>query len=155
MGFDTAGNLYVGDRFVGAVWKFTKKVSITASTITPDHGGNTGTVTVRVSGKGLEAGATVKLTGSGSDIVGSNTTLLNPGILGTTFDLTNATPGVRDLAVNNPDGTSVTLSRAFTIEQGGAPQINVQIIGPRQNSIRPATILLSRGKQYRFRRFWV
>jgi hypothetical protein len=129
IGFDTAGNLYVGDRFVGAVWKFTRSVATSAPTITPNHGGNTGTVTVRITGQALENGATVMLTGSGSDIVGTNTALLNPGILGTTFNVTNATPGTRDVVVSNPDGTSEALRGAFTVEQGGAPQLVVQLIG--------------------------
>ena len=128
IGFDTAGNLYVGDRFVGAVWKFTNGAAVPLQ-IQPNHGGNVGSVTVRITGQGLESGATVTLTGPGNSIVGTNTTLVSLGILGTTFDLANATPGTYDVLIANPDGTSLTLPTAFTIDQGGGAQISVGILG--------------------------
>src|ERR1022692_4124822 len=46
-----------------------------------------------------------------------------------TFDLTGATPGVRNVVVTNPDNTTTTLTGGFTVEQGGAAQISVNIIG--------------------------
>jgi hypothetical protein len=36
--------------------------------------------------------------------------------------------------ITDPNGTSVTLAGGFTVEQGGAPQISVDIIG--RNQIR-------------------
>ena len=103
-----------------------------AFTIRPAAGGNAGTVTVQIFGSGFQGGTTVKLTGLGPDIVGSNTTVPNAFVLNTSFDLTGATPGVRDVVVTNPDGTSATLTGGFTVEQGGAPQISVDIIGRKQ-----------------------
>jgi hypothetical protein len=129
LGFDTAGNLYVGDKFVGAVWKFTRNMPTALPTITPNHGGNAGSVTVRITGQGLESSATVTLSGSSNNIVGTNTTLLNTGILGTTFDLTSAVPGVRDVVVNNPDGTSLSLPQRFSVTQGGNSQLSVDVVG--------------------------
>jgi hypothetical protein len=129
LGFDTAGNLYVGDKFVGAIWKFTRNAPTSVPTITPNSGGNAGNVTVRITGQGLESGATVSLSGAGSNIVGTNTTLLSPGILGTTFDLTNATPEVCKVVVNNPDGTVVSLLNGFTVQEGGAASVSVNILG--------------------------
>ena len=130
MGFDTAGNLYVADKFTGVIWKFARNVATSTPTITPNHGGNAGAVTVRILGTGLESGATVTLTGSGSSITGTHSTLLNPGILGTTFDLTNAVPGIYNLMVENPDGTSSAISGGFTIDEGGSPQLSVNVVGP-------------------------
>lgn len=101
-------------------------------TIRPNSGGNTGNVTVQLFGGGAQAGATVKLTGLGPDIIGA--TVPSALVLTTTFILTGATPGARDVAVTNLDGTSATLPAGFTVKQGGAPQISEDIIG--RNQIR-------------------
>jgi len=104
--------------------------------VQPNHGGQ-GTVTAQVVGGGFQSGATVKLTGLGSDIVGTNTTVPNLSIITTTFNLTGATPGARTVVITNPDNTSVILPVGFTVEQGGVPEISVQIIG--RDRIRFAT----------------
>jgi hypothetical protein len=108
-----------------------------AVSVLPNHGGNAGNVTVQVFGGAFQSGASVKLTGLGSDIAGTNTTIPYPSALATTFDLTGATPGVRNVVVTNPDNTTSTLAGGFTVEQGGAPQIWVDIIG--RNQIRIGT----------------
>jgi hypothetical protein len=82
-----------------------------------------------LTGSGFQSAAIVKLTGIGSDIVGTNTTVPNGFFLTTTFDLTGATAGVRNVVVTNPDSTTTTLTGGFTVEQGGAPQLWVQIMG--------------------------
>lgn len=102
--------------------------------VQPAKGGNAGTVTMQIVGSGFQSGATVKLTGFGSDIDGSNTTVLDPSVLATSFDLVGVSPGIRDVVVTNRDGTSITAEAAFTIESGGAPDVSVSIIGP--NKIR-------------------
>jgi hypothetical protein len=102
--------------------------------ISPSHGGNAGSVTMQIVGSGFQSGATVTLTGVGAGIIGANTSVPNPSVLTTTFDLTGATPGVRDVVVTNPDGTSITLNGGFNVEQGGTPQLSVNIIG--RNKIR-------------------
>src|SRR5260221_1089633 len=72
MGFDASGNLYVGDKFVGVVWKFTRRIASTKLEVQPNHGGKAGTVTGNVTGAGFQSGATVRLAGLGADIIGSN-----------------------------------------------------------------------------------
>jgi len=107
--------------------------SVTPSTqlaIVPNVGGNTGNVTVQLFGGGAQNGATVKLTGLGPDIVGA--TVTRALVPTTIFALAGATPGVRDVMVTNPDGTSATLAGGFTVEQGGAPDISVEIVGRTQ-----------------------
>ncbi|HEY3742649.1 MAG TPA: hypothetical protein VGL53_22530, partial [Bryobacteraceae bacterium] len=95
----------------------------------PNVGGNAGQVTVLVIGSGFQNGAGIKLTGTGIEIFGANTTVISTSVLTTTFDLTGATPGTRTVVVANPDQSSISLSSGFTIEQGGSPQISVDIIG--------------------------
>ena len=129
LGFDTAGNLYVDDKFVGAIWKFTPKIVSTTLQVQPDHGGNAGTVTVNVTGSGFQNGATVKLTGLGGDVIGSNVTVANGSSIRAAFDLSGAPPGPRNVVVTNPDKSSPALPGGFAIEEGGAPAIRVLKIG--------------------------
>ena len=97
--------------------------------VQPTKGGNAGVVTMQVVGNGFQSGAVLKLTGLGADILGTNTSVPNASVLTTTFDLHGASPGVRNVVVTNPDNTSISLPAAFTVEQGGAPQLWVDIIG--------------------------
>ena len=103
--------------------------SVVPTQVLPNHGGNTGLVTVQVIGSGFQAGSTVTLTGLGPAITGTNTTVPYPSALATTFDLTGATPGVRSVVITSPSGAFATLTEGFTVDQGGAPQISVNIIG--------------------------
>jgi hypothetical protein len=129
LGFDTAGNLYAADIPSGTIWKFTRRIAASTLQIQPNHGGNTGTVTVNVIGSGIQGGATVKLTGLGNDILGSSVTIVNGSNFTATFDLSGAPSGARSLVVTNPDGTTAALANGFTVEEGGASDIHVDIIG--------------------------
>jgi len=115
-----------GDAFV-AKFSFGLGGQLSIQGMFPNHGGNAGIVTAEILGSGLQNGSTVKLTGSGPDIIGTNTTIANGFRI--TFDLTGATAGLRTLVITNPDNTSLSLPAAFTVEQGGAPEIWVDIIG--------------------------
>jgi hypothetical protein len=115
-------------------WALTlaSSTSVQILSISPAIGGNAGSATVRVFGSGFQNGATVRLTGVGPDIVGTNTTVtnvINTSVLGATFNLTGAATGVRDVVVTNPDGSSATLLGGFTAQQGGGAQMSVNIIG--------------------------
>jgi streptogramin lyase len=103
--------------------------SISISLLSTDHGGNSGQITLQIFGCGFQTSAAVKLSGLGPDIVGTNTTVVNPSVMTMTFDLRGALPGPRDVVLTNPDSTSVIVRAAFTVEQGGAPQVSVGIIG--------------------------
>lgn len=103
----------------------------------PDHGGNVGTITPTIFGSGIPADSTAKLVCSGqSDILGTNNTVAPNGTnLTTTFDLTGAPPGQCSVVITQPDGSTQTVPELFTIEQGGAPQVWVDIIGPEKMRI--------------------
>jgi 6-phosphogluconolactonase (cycloisomerase 2 family) len=101
----------------------------TQLTIQPNVGGNTGNVTVQLFGGGVQNGATVKLAGVGPDIIGTDTISTIASALTTTFNLLGATPGIRDVVITNPDGTSATLLHGFAVEQGGSPNVTISIIG--------------------------
>jgi hypothetical protein len=99
--------------------------------IGPNHGGNGGSATVTIVGSDFHAGATVMLSCAGQpDILGSNVTVTASGsVITATFNLVGATPEACSIVVTNPDGTSFSDSQAFTVEQGGAPNVWVDIVG--------------------------
>jgi hypothetical protein len=95
----------------------------------PNEGGNSGKVTLEVVGTGLVSGAAVKLSAVGqTDIIGAIVSATSD-LLTVTFDLTVATPGVRDLVITNPDGSSVTSRAGFKVLEGGAPDLWVDLVG--------------------------
>lgn len=97
--------------------------------VTPNHGGNAGTVTVQLTGAGFQSGAGVKLTGLGPDVLGANTQWIDAGVVTTTFNLTGTLQGSRTITLTNPDSSSVALMGGFTVDQGGTPQLSMDILG--------------------------
>jgi len=102
----------------------------TITSISPERGGNAGFVTVEIKGGWLDPNATVSLVRSGYEnitaqsVYGSNGTFLTA-----TFNLIGKEPGEWNLVVTNPDGRSVTAPSTFTIEEGGKPELWVEIVG--------------------------
>ena len=108
------------------------RITLTSTmSIFPKTGGDTGFVSVHIFGSGFEEGATVKLTRDGeSDIFGEPVTASENGaLINTTFDLTGKSRGLWDVVVTNPDNTTFTLADGFTIEEGRAPELWVDIVG--------------------------
>jgi hypothetical protein len=98
--------------------------------IEPNSGGNAGTVSPEILGSGFHAGATVQLNCGGQPIIGTSVTVGAGGrLLDNTFDLTTASPGICDVVLKNPDGTSATLTKAFTVQQGGVASFRVTKLG--------------------------
>lgn len=101
--------------------------------VSPDYGGNTGTVTVKIIGVGFSEGAVPRLVRNGyTDIVGEETTVVSMMLITTTFNLTGAEQGMWDVVVTLPDGTELNLEDAFTILLGGEPVIYIEITGRSQ-----------------------
>jgi hypothetical protein len=117
----------------------------TTDGVSPNRAGNAGPVCALVYGSGFANGATVKLTRDGeADIVGSPVAVLEGGqVISTAFNLTGRAPGRWNVVVTNPDGSSAALPNGFTIEQGGAPELWHDVIGP--TALRPG-----RPGRYRF-----
>ncbi len=108
-----------------------KNQPIAPAVISPSAGGDTGSVTVQITGSGFSAGATVKLVQAGyPDIVGNPVQVAGDGkTITTTFDLAGKARGLYDVVATNPDGTSTILPQSFTIEEGHAAQVWVDIVG--------------------------
>jgi hypothetical protein len=119
---------------------FSARITITGGTqvgISPNVGGNTGKVTVRISVPGITTGAAAKLTAQGQpDILGEHKEILAGGatessnVLRTTFDLRGAAAGSRDVVVTLSDGTFVTIPSAFLVVEGGRALLSVELVGP-------------------------
>ena len=106
-------------------------VEPSSPSVFPNKGGDTGSATVRISGRGFIEGATVKLVRAGQpDIVGDPVRVDTDGrAVATTFNLVGKQRGLWDVVVTNPDGTPMVFPDGFTIEEGRAPEIWVDIIG--------------------------
>jgi hypothetical protein len=105
-------------------------VAFEITSVSPDRGGNTGTVTATVRGSGFQPGALVRLReGSQVVVTGQNTFVTLQTRIRTTFDLQGQTARALTLEVVNPSGESVTLPQGFTIEEGRSAQLWVNIVG--------------------------
>lgn len=113
-------------------------VNFRLTRIIPERGGNSGQVTATLIGSGFVAGSSVKLKCTGQpDLVGDQVKLGAQGrTLSAVFNLKNAPPSVCNVVVTNPNADFVVLSQGFTIEQGGQPQVWVDVVG--QKIIRGA-----------------
>lgn len=112
---------------------------VAPTNLVTDHGGNGGNVTVDITLKGAREGASVKLVADKlPDIIGTNTitrvftNFKNASRIQTTFDLTGAPLGPRNVVITNPDGTVITLPQQFTVEDLKEPLLKTQVIGRSQ-----------------------
>lgn len=141
--FDGDGLLdvaYYDGFYTVSVLRNTTRITAPVTTVTavfPNHGGNGGTVSaVRIVGTAIPSNVGIKLSGPGPDINATNIQVSPAGNLVTVlFNLKDATPGSYSLVLTKPDGTILlNVPAAFTIEQGGAPNVWVDVIG--RNIIR-------------------
>lgn len=103
--------------------------TLSISSLTPTSGGNAGMVTLSIQGGGFHNGASVSLVG-GSTITGNTPVLGSEGrTISVAFDLRAAPVGAYALVVTNPDKTKASLPDAFTVLQGGAPNIDLTLTG--------------------------
>ena len=107
-----------------------KDSDLSIGAITPESGGDTGSVSMLIYGCNFTGSSTVKLAKSGeTDIVGDSVGVDDDGkTIFATFDLNSKSRGAWDVVVTNPDSTSVTLYGAFTIEEGRTADVWVDIL---------------------------
>lgn len=122
-GMDGTGDAFVTKFPLGA------SQTLSISFISPSSGGNVGTVTGRILGTGFHIGASVILTGP-TTITATSSVGTEGRTIDVAFDLTGAPAGSYGLTVVNPGGASITLPGAFTVQQGGAPQLGVSVLLP-------------------------
>ncbi len=103
------------------------------STLTPERGGNTGNVTVVITGSGFESGAQAKLMYLGADglpqeLEARRRSLADMGQMSATFDLRGVAPVVCDVRVFLPGGAVTTKAGAFTVEPGCDMALGLAIV---------------------------
>ena len=126
---------------VGAVESLGVVGTFTLSGIRPRRGGNTGSATALLYGSGFVSGSTVKLSRPGEAAIPGEAVTVNVGgaVAAAIFNLAGRSPGPWDVVVTNPDATSVTLAAGFQIEEGGAPELWADTLGPPRVRVgRPA-----------------
>ncbi len=122
-----------GDAFVSRFYLPTSGCNDTELFITnimPESGGDTGSVTMLISGCNFSGSTTVKLARDDQlDIKAEPVNVSEDGnSLYATFDLEGKERGVWDVVVTNPDDSSVTKEDAFTIEEGKTGDIWLDIV---------------------------
>ncbi len=112
------------------------------SDVSPRSAGNSGQVTLSLTGIPFEEGMRVELRGTGLPTqVVDNLTLASSTDLWANFNLTSAEPGIYDVVGVWPDGSEASLTGAFTIKDGTGSHLELSVEGP--GPIRP-------GRQYVF-----
>ena len=114
----------------GSDWFFSILGSGAISRVLPATSGNDGDVTLRVTGVGLQAGATASFVTGATTAASASGFLAADGVTATFgFSLAGVAPGRYDLVVTNPDGTVITKPAAFTVQAGGTPILSAQVLG--------------------------
>ncbi len=103
------------------------------------HGGNTGEVTLRLSGSKFTPGMSVYLTKDDEVIQGSNLVFFDQTRVYVTFNLENADTGVYTVVADKFCDGMALLEDAFTIAAGSIPDLQVNLYYP--SAARPAGIV--------------
>src|SRR6185437_253691 len=99
--------------------------------VSPGRAGNSGPVTMMISGEGFQDDTAPKLTLNGHpDITATSSTLVSASLLSATFDLTNAATGTWDVVVTNSGGDSAALANGFEIAPASSGSYFVNLIFP-------------------------
>lgn len=83
--------------------------------VTPTAAAAVYETTITVQGNGFTPTTTVSLVQGSNSVAAAGVTYVNAQTLYATFVLYGVTPGVYDLQTSQPDGTTATLSNAFTV----------------------------------------
>jgi CSLREA domain-containing protein len=104
---------------------------LSLSVIAPATGGNTGSVSVTISGESIDPAATVRLTRAGEvDVPGEYVRVgAGGGNLGVMFNLAGRAIGDWDVVVSNPGGATATIPNGFAIVAGSRPELWVDLVG--------------------------
>jgi hypothetical protein len=87
----------------------------TLGNIIPNVGPNSGSVGVLITGSWLDDGADLRLRRAGNSDIRAQSVIVYGGTISAWFDLRDRAPGVWDVVVINPDGSSATLAGGFRI----------------------------------------
>jgi hypothetical protein len=99
--------------------------------VTPNRGGNSGTVTLAVTGEALPEDAGVRLTAAGGgQVLPRSQSRVDATRIMATFDLAGVPAGRADVVVSGPAGAVRTLAGSFLVLDGGTSDFWFEIAGP-------------------------
>jgi hypothetical protein len=127
VGINDSGQIVGNGTYLGDMHGFLL-TPITQVIVSPAQGGNAGNVTITLIYPGA-APTSADLICGGTTIIGTSLAPAGPRAVQVTFNLTGVQPGSCNLVLNEPDGTASITPNAFTVVQGGAPDVWVDIVG--------------------------
>ena len=106
------------------------------SSVSPNHAGNAGSITVQAHGTGLTPDTTARLIGTnGASIVGQPVFFLDPTRSHLTFDLRGAAPGSYTVQLEKPGAAPAVWSEVFEVGPGTGPRLEAKLSAP--SAVRP------------------
>ncbi|HOY32699.1 MAG TPA: CARDB domain-containing protein [Bacteroidales bacterium] len=111
--------------------------------LNPVTGGNTGTVTLEITGSKFDPDMEVRLENGSTVIAANDLMYVDYSKVFATFDLTDIQPAVFDLIIEKSNGDTTSLQQGFEVVAGTATQLGVNIIAPpssRPNRVTSFTI---------------
>jgi subtilase family serine protease len=99
------------------------------TSVSPDHIGDNGQVTITLKGARFEVGATVQLVHGGMTLNAATVIRVDSSTVKARFIFTNAPRGIYDVILTNPGGQMTTQSGAVTVEQATLSQPVIISIG--------------------------
>ena len=109
----------------------TNSADVRLTGIVPDHAGNSAPATLTISGAGFVAGTTVELLAAdGTTYAASQVSIDSFTQITAAVPLSNVPAGAYSVEVQRPGADQAILNAAFTVKQGGAPNLVTHIIIP-------------------------
>ncbi|HOY30774.1 MAG TPA: CARDB domain-containing protein [Bacteroidales bacterium] len=111
--------------------------------LNPAAGGNTGQVTLEITGSKFDPNMEVRLENGANIITAHDLIFVNYSRVFATFDLTNVPTGVFDLVLEKSNGDTCVRQDGFEVVEGTEPDLGVYIIAPpsaRPNRVTSFTI---------------
>ncbi len=106
------------------------------TSISPNSGGNTGSTTTQIRGTGFTADTIAKLVAAGGGQIPSEPpTLVNPGEVFVTFNLTGAALGRYDVQIEKSGQAPISLQNALEVTGGIGGRLETRLVTP--TAVRP------------------
>ncbi|MFZ4707945.1 MAG: CARDB domain-containing protein, partial [Bacteroidales bacterium] len=130
----TDGNYYMllfGSTLAGNEQQIDVKAEILnfeIRSVNPSSGGNTGQVTLKITGSKFDPLMQISLENGVNSIIADNLMFIDYSKLFATFELTGILPGVFDLVIEKQNGDTLSLQDGFEIVEGSSPNLSIYII---------------------------